>query len=114
MPGIQKTEKTNNRRQSNESVKHYNNRIIRAYQNAYSSYQAACERYDRLMQAYKILGRFKTEKSADAAPAAAASGLPYTMKIMRGMIEEAHREKSVIAGHARECIKHLHTLKYEM
>ena len=114
MLGIKRIEKTNNQRRNNETVKHYNNKIIKAYQKAYASYQAACERYDRLMQAYKILGRFKTEKSADTGPAAAAGGLPYTMKIMRGMIEEAHREKSVIAGHARECIKHLHILKYEM
>jgi len=114
MLGIQRIEKTDSRRRKNETIKHYNNKIIKAYQNAYASYRAACERYDRLLQAYTVLNRFRAEKSTDAGPVAAVNSLPYTMKIMRGMIEEAHKEKSVIAGHARECIKHLHILQYEM
>ena len=40
--------------------------------------------------------------------------MPYTDKIMRRMIEDAHIEKSAIAGHARDCIRHLNSLKYEL
>ena len=100
--------------QIKETTKHHNHKLIRAYHNAYASYNAACDRYDRLLQAYKILHKFKEGKPADARSGAVNNDLPYTMKVMRGMIEEAHKEKSIIAGHARECIRHLRTLQYEM
>ena len=100
--------------QIKETTKHHNHKLITAYHNAYASYNAACDRYDRLMQAYRILTGFKNGKSQETGSDKTNNDLPYTMKIMRGMIEEAHREKGIIAGHARECIKHLHTLQYEM
>ena len=114
MLGIERIKKADTRRYEKEATKHHNHKLIRAYHNAYASYKAACDRYDRLMQAYKILTGFKEEKSSDKGSDSDNNSLPYTMKIMRGMLEDAHNEKSIIAGHARECIKHLHTLKYEM
>jgi hypothetical protein len=99
--------------QNNNDDKAVNNRLIAAYQKAYDSYHAACDRYDKLVQAYTVLKRLKTgdenaEKGDDN------DSLPYTEKIMRKMIEDADNERSVIADHARECIRRLRTLKYNM
>ena len=90
-----------------------NERLIVAYKKAYESYNAACDRYDRLVQAYKVLKVFKTEKGGDVDGSQAVE-LPYTAKIVKQMIEEAEKERTQIALHARECIKHLRQLKYKM
>jgi hypothetical protein len=89
-----------------EEENQYNSKLLKTYQKAYENYQVACERYDRLSQAYYVLTKFNKEKSEATAP--------NTAKILKRMIEEAYKEKSVIADHARECIRHLKTPKYEM
>ena len=88
-----------------------NNKLMVAYQKAYDSYQAACDRYDKLVSAYRVLKGINTESPVGEK---SAESLPYTEKIIEQMIEDANREKDLIAGHARECIKHLRTLKYIM
>jgi hypothetical protein len=99
--------------QNNYDDKAVNNRLIAAYQKAYDSYHAACDRYDKLVQAYTVLRRLKTDDESTV-KGDDNDSLPYTEKIMRKMIEDADNEKSVIADHARECIKRLRSLKYEM
>ena len=100
----------NYERQSDD--KKINVKLIAAYQKAYDSYNAACERYDKLLQAYRVLKKFNTDEPAGTD--SENGSLPYTEKIMKRMIEDARKEKSVIADHAMECIQHLRSLKYEM
>ena len=100
------TKETNSRKDKMKTVSYNNQKIMKTYHNAYNSYQSACERYERLMKAYKDITKPETETRI--------SLMPNTIKVMRKMIEEAHREKCVIAEHARECIRHLNTLKFEM
>jgi hypothetical protein len=87
---------------------------VTAYQNAYDCYLTACEKYEQLITAYKTLKNLRNEKPANALPDDVSDEMPYTEKIMRRMIEDAHIEKGVIAGHARDCIRHLNSLKYEL
>ena len=86
-----------------------NNKLIAAYQKAYESYTAACERYEKLMTAYRVLKGISMDN-----PDENRDSLPHTEKIIKRMMDEAHKEKDVIADHARECIKHLRSLRYEM
>ena len=98
----------------NQEDRSVNSKLMMAYQKAYVSYHEACDRYDKLVRAYKILNVLKTEDGEGATSGNGGSGLPYTEKIMKQMIEEASKEKSLIADHARECVQHLRALKYEM
>ena len=91
-----------------------NSKLIAAYQKAYESYHAACDRYDKLVQAYRVLKGFTYGKAIDAEPDENDERLPHTERMIKRMIEEANNEKAVIADHARECIRHLRSLKYEM
>ena len=96
------------RTSGNETEKHHNIRLKQAYKIAYYRYKAACERYDKLVQAYNILNKFRTENQD--------TKLPQTERIIKGMIEDAKREKKIIAEHAKECMQHLRTIRceYEM
>ena len=97
-----------------ETERHYNNRLIKAYQNAYDSYMSACDRYEKLVQAYRVLMRHKMEAPAGTVHEVPGETLPLTIKELRRMIEDAYREKSVIAEHARECVRHLNSPSYKM
>ena len=109
MLGTMNYEKYEDRKTEDKRI---NVKLIAAYQKAFDSYNAACDRYDKLIQAYKVLLDFKTEESVETGTKVCT--LPYTEKIMRRMIEEARKEKTVIADHAKECIQHLRSLKYKM
>ena len=91
-----------------------NSKLIEAYKRAHDRYQAACDRYDKLVSAYRVLKGISTENPIGEKHAETNEALPYTEQIMEQMIEDAHKEKELIAGHARECVKHLRTLKYLM
>ena len=91
-----------------------NNKLLAAYQKAYNSYQAASDRYDKLVSAYRVLKGISTGKAVEDGSSEPNEPLPYTEKIIKQMIEDAHNEKNVIADHARECIRHLRSLKYKM
>ena len=116
MPGVNEMKECKNQICESKAEKYHNNKLMRAYHNAYMSYKAACDRYDRLVRAYKVLDKFKTEKPVNAEDGCYYKNVnvPHTEEIMRRMIEDAHREKNVIAEHARECIRHLRGLRYEM
>ena len=94
--------------------KHTDNKLITAYRKAYDCYTAACERYDRLVKAYQVLSGISAEKESSAEPVEKSNSLPYTVMIMKRMIEDAHIEKALIADRARECVRHLSSLGYEM
>ena len=102
------------RNSDNAAQRFYNNKLVKAYQKAYASYQSSCDRYVRLLQAYNVLTKFKKGVPAGDLPGDSPVRIPHTEKIMRQMIEEAYVEKKVIAEHARECIRHMRKLKYEM
>jgi len=111
MLGSTDYERHNENKRASED-KRINVKLIAAYQKAFDSYNAACERYEKLLQAYRALLEFKVDESEETDDSVCS--LPYTEKIMRQMIEEANKEKAVIADHAKECIQHLRSLRYEM
>ena len=79
-------------------------RIQTAYKKAYNGYREACERYDNLVLAYRVLKGLEPDKHSGSGPDAR---LPHTADLMRHMIAEAAIEKSVISTRARECAKYL-------
>ena len=84
-----------------------NNRIKEAYRKAYDNYTEACDRYDNLVQAYRVLNGLTPVNIPGGEEAVR---LPYTAKLMRQMrqkIAEAAIEKSVITDRARECARYL-------
>ena len=91
-----------------------NEKLVVAYQKAYESYVSACDRYDKLVTAYRVLKGISSDGQVDSGPDKPSEPLPYTEKIMKQMIDDAYKEKGVIADHARECIRHLRTFKYKM
>ena len=97
--------------------KRINERLVGAYQKAYENYMSACDRYDKLVTAYRVLKGINADGTLGAGPDNTNEPLPYTEKIMKQMIEDAYKEKDAIADHARDCVKHLRSLssyKYKM
>ena len=97
-----------------ETKKHRDYKLMKAYNNAFDSYLSACERYERLVKTHEILVGNKVKTQAGIGPEIPGKVLPLTIKQLRRMIEEAYREKSIIAEHARECVRHLNALKFKM
>ena len=89
-------------------------KLIDEYQKAYEHYVSACDRYDKLVTAYRVLKGISENRSAENELGEKVDSFPYTDRIMRQMIDDAQIEKDVIANHARECIKHLRSLRYKM
>ena len=94
-----------------EIVGQYNTKLIKAYKKTCDNYYAACERCERLSG---ILDKFRIEKAAREETGNFSKTTSYTETIMEQMVNEAYRERSVIAAQAMEYIKHLRSLKYEM
>ena len=86
-------------------------KLIEAYQIACNDFQEACERYEMLVRVYE---RMNQEADAGEEATGSANAPAYAVLILKRMVTEAQREKSMIAAKAAEYIKLLRSTKYIM